>query len=67
MMVRKTFVVAALAASALPGIARAQAKCEIDDGKPGQVKDARNASGDNRGTKPRCPLGFATGEARALA
>ena len=43
MMVRKTFVVAALAASALPGIARAQAKCEIDDGKPGQVKDARNA------------------------
>jgi tetratricopeptide (TPR) repeat protein len=43
MMVRKTFVVAALAASALPGIVRAQAKCEIDDGKPGQVKDARNA------------------------
>ena len=43
MTVRKTFVVAALAASALPAIARAQAKCEIDDGKPGQVKDARNA------------------------
>lgn len=43
MTVRKTFVVAALAASALPGIARAQAKCDIDDGKPGQVKDARNA------------------------
>ena len=43
MTVRQTFVVAALAASALPAIARAQAKCEIDDGKPGQVKDARNA------------------------
>jgi len=45
MMVRQTFMVAALAVGALPGISRAQApaKCEIDDGKPGQVKDARNA------------------------
>src|SRR5689334_9216410 len=47
MMVRKTFLVAALAAGALPGIVWAQApaaaKCEIDDNKPGQVKDARNA------------------------
>jgi tetratricopeptide (TPR) repeat protein len=45
MMVRQTFMVAALAVGALPGIATAQApaKCEIDDGKPGQVKDARNA------------------------
>ena len=46
MMVRQTFMVAALAVGALPGIVRAQAapaKCEIDDGKPGQVKDARNA------------------------
>ena len=45
MMVRQTFMVAALVAGVLPGFARAQAaaKCEIDDGKPGQVKDARNA------------------------
>jgi len=45
MMVRQTFMVAVLAVGALPGISRAQApaKCEIDDGKPGQVKDARNA------------------------
>jgi tetratricopeptide (TPR) repeat protein len=45
MMVRKTFMVAVLAVGTLPGIVRAQApaKCEIDDGKPGQVKDARNA------------------------
>jgi tetratricopeptide (TPR) repeat protein len=42
-MVRKTFMVAALAAGVLPGVMRAQAKCDIDDGKPGQVKDARNA------------------------
>jgi tetratricopeptide (TPR) repeat protein len=45
MMVRQTFMIAALAVGALPGIVRAQApaKCEIDDSKPGQVKDARNA------------------------
>ena len=46
MMVRQTFMVAALAVGAFPGIVRAQAapaKCEIDDGKPNQVKDARNA------------------------
>jgi hypothetical protein len=45
MMVRQTFMLAALAAGALPGVMRAQAaaKCEIDDGKPGQVKDARTA------------------------
>ena len=43
MMVRKTFVFAALAAAVLPASARAQAKCEIDDGKPNQVKDARTA------------------------
>jgi tetratricopeptide (TPR) repeat protein len=46
MMVRKTFMVAALAVTAVPGgmvRAQAPAKCEIDDGKPGQVKDARNA------------------------
>src|SRR5215471_3296976 len=45
MMVRQTFTVAALAVGALSGIGRAQApaKCDIDDGKPGQVKDARNA------------------------
>jgi len=43
MMVRKTFMVAALAAGALPGVMRAQAKCEIEEGKPGQIKDARNA------------------------
>ena len=45
MMVRKTLMVAALAAGGLSGIARAQAaaKCEIEDGKPNQVKDARNA------------------------
>ena len=43
MMVRKTLMLAALAAAALPAGAFAQAKCEIDDGKPNQVKDARNA------------------------
>jgi len=45
MIVRRTFMVAALAVGALPGMVRSQApaKCEIDDGKPGQVKDARNA------------------------
>jgi len=46
MMVRKTFMLAALAAAAVPGVGRAQAaaaKCEIDDGKPKQVKDARDA------------------------
>ena len=45
MMVRKTFMLAALAAGALPSVmwAQAAAKCEIDDGKPGQVKDARTA------------------------
>jgi tetratricopeptide (TPR) repeat protein len=45
MMVRQTFMIAALAVGALPGMIRAQApaKCEIDDSKPGQVKDARNA------------------------
>ena len=46
MMVRQTFMVAALAVGALPGVVYAQAapaKCEIDDGKPNQVKDARNA------------------------
>ena len=45
MMVRKTFLVAALAVGGLPVIvgAQAAAKCEIDDGKPNQVKDARNA------------------------
>jgi predicted Zn-dependent protease len=45
MMVRQTFIIAALAVGGLPGIVSAQApaKCEIDDGKPGQVKDARNA------------------------
>ena len=43
MTVRKTFLLAAFAASAAPGVAFAQAKCEIDEGKPNQVKDARNA------------------------
>lgn len=43
MMVRKTLMLAALAATALPAGAFAQAKCEIDEGKPNQVKDARNA------------------------
>jgi len=45
MMVRKTFMLAALAA-ALPAGAFAQAaaaKCEIDDGKPTELKDARTA------------------------
>ena len=45
MMVRKTFMLAALAA-ALPAGAFAQAaaaKCEIDDGKPNELKDARTA------------------------
>jgi len=43
MTVRKTFLLAAFAASAAPGVAFAQAKCEIEEGKPNQVKDARNA------------------------
>lgn len=44
MMVRKTFLHAALAAAALPGIAGAQApKCEIEEAKPNQLKDARTA------------------------
>jgi len=43
MMVRKTFMLAAFAAAALPAGVFAQAKCEIDDGKPNQLKDARNA------------------------
>src|SRR4051812_5564582 len=46
MMVRKTFMLAALAAAAVPAVLTAQAaaaKCEIDDGKPNQLKDARNA------------------------
>jgi tetratricopeptide (TPR) repeat protein len=43
MTVRKTFLLAALAAGAVPSIALAQAKCEVDEGKPNQVKDARNA------------------------
>ena len=45
MMVRKTFMLAALTA-ALPAGAFAQAaaaKCEIDDGKPNELKDARTA------------------------
>jgi tetratricopeptide (TPR) repeat protein len=46
-MVRTTFLVAALTVGAVPGILRAQAaaaaKCDIEDGKPGQVKDARTA------------------------
>ena len=43
MMVRNTFVLAVLAAAASPALALAQAKCEIDDGKPKQVKEARDA------------------------
>lgn len=43
MTVRRTFLFAVLAAGAVPAIARAQAKCEIEEGKPNQVKDARNA------------------------
>lgn len=46
MMVRKTFTFAVLAAAALPAYAMAQAaaaKCEIDEGKPKQVKDANTA------------------------
>ncbi|MDF2774898.1 MAG: hypothetical protein K0S86_4398, partial [Geminicoccaceae bacterium] len=42
MTVRKTFLLAAFAASAAPGVVFAQAKCEIEEGKPNQVKDARN-------------------------
>ncbi|HEX6048347.1 MAG TPA: tetratricopeptide repeat protein [Gemmatimonadaceae bacterium] len=42
MTVRKTFLLAAFAAGAAPGVALAQAKCEIEEGKPNQVKDARN-------------------------
>ena len=43
MMARKTFMHVALVASLAPAFAGAQAKCEIDDGKPKQVKDARDA------------------------
>src|SRR5687767_12214120 len=43
MMDRKTLMLVALAASVVPGVARAQAKCEIDDSKPKQVKEARDA------------------------
>ena len=46
MMVPKTFMLAAFAAAALPAGAfaqAAQAKCEIDDGKPNELKDARTA------------------------
>ena len=43
MMDRKTFLHVALAASLAPALAGAQAKCEIDDGKPKQVKEARDA------------------------
>src|SRR5678816_3034882 len=45
MMVRQTFMIAALTVGALSGIVSAQApaKCEIDEGKPGQVKGARDA------------------------
>src|SRR6476619_1011027 len=45
MMGRKTLMLAALAAAAVPGVGRAQAaaKCEIDDRKPKQVPDARDA------------------------
>jgi tetratricopeptide (TPR) repeat protein len=42
MTVRKTFLLAAFAAGVAPGAAFAQAKCEIEEGKPNQVKDARN-------------------------
>ena len=46
MMVRKTLMLAALAAAAVPAVLTAQAaaaKCEIDEGKPNQLKDARTA------------------------
>lgn len=43
MTVRKAILFATLAAGSVPAIARAQAKCEIEEGKPNQVKDARNA------------------------
>ena len=43
MMDRKTLMLVALAASVVPAVARAQAKCEIDDSKPKQVKEARDA------------------------
>ena len=42
-MDRKTFMSVALAASLVPALAGAQAKCDIDDGKPKQLKDARDA------------------------
>ena len=42
-MDRKTFMSVALAASLVPALAGAQAKCEIDDGKPKQLKEARDA------------------------
>ncbi len=53
MMVRQTFMIAALAVGALPGVVRAQApaKCEIDEGKPGQVKDAQQRA--RHGRSPR--------------
>jgi len=43
MTVRMTILFATLAAGTVPAIARAQAKCEIEEGKPNQVKDARTA------------------------
>jgi len=46
MMVRKTLMLAALAAAAVPAVLSAKAaaaKCEIDEGKPNQLKDARTA------------------------
>lgn len=43
MTVRMAILFATLAAGTVPAIARAQAKCEIEEGKPNQVKDARNA------------------------
>jgi tetratricopeptide (TPR) repeat protein len=46
MMVRKTFMLASLVAAVVPAVLTAQAaaaKCEIDEGKPNQLKDARTA------------------------
>jgi predicted Zn-dependent protease len=47
MTVRQTFLLVALNVAAAPGVMHAQApaaaKCEIDDGKPGEVKNARDA------------------------
>jgi tetratricopeptide (TPR) repeat protein len=42
-MDRKTLMSVALAASLVPALAGAQAKCDIDDGKPKQLKEARDA------------------------